>query len=175
MTDTAQSRQPDEPSSFKSLLPVATSVSPGAIPPGICQPASQPPGAGHEPFSSDRISSSQGQPLDDRIEWHIQEKHPTGKERGELERTPGWTPVPESRVSIVPCAWAETRVPPLRGSGVQGGIRAGASLPAEALCTLDSVTAPSPHHSWVRPPRRQRSAGLGGADALSWCSHTDLG
>lgn len=61
----------------------------------------------HKPFSCDRVSSSQAQPLDDRIKWHIQEKHPAGRRgtmsaRGNrrLDSRPGWASAPQSGQSL---------------------------------------------------------------------------
>lgn len=66
------------------------------------------PGSPHKPFSCDRVGSSQGQPLQDGIKWHIQEKHPGGTISTEVSRRgrrpkalgPGWAPAPKTGWSL---------------------------------------------------------------------------
>lgn len=49
--------------------------------PGARSPQTANRRAWHEPLSRDRVDSPQRQPLDDGVQWHVQEKHPERKEQ----------------------------------------------------------------------------------------------
>lgn len=100
------------------------------------EPRSRRKGAGHQPLSRDRINSPQGQPLNDRIQWHIQEKHPTGREQhhGQPEGPRAGLWAPGAGAGVFPARGWSLRNPS-RGSGDQalqgrqGGRQAEASPP----------------------------------------------
>lgn len=146
--------------------------------PGARSPQTANRRAWHKPLSRDRVDSPQRQPLDDGVQWHVQEKHPERKEQAPRSAggLPGCTglssPRPRS-ASAAESGWtlrshpSEAPGPSSRrspGKGAGGPPAVGAPAP---LIQGGS----RPPSLWVWDSRGTSSGELGGADEQS-CRRT---
>lgn len=146
--------------------------------PGARSPQTANRRAWHEPLSRDRVDSPQRQPLDDGVQWHVQEKHPERKEQAPRSAEDSLA-TPDSRPPDQGQHWPQ-KVGGLSGAtrqrlrdqahgGHLGRVQAGPpAVGAPAPLIQGSSRPPS---LWVWDSRGTSSGELGGADEQS-CGRT---